>query len=560
MRRNLILFFLCVFAVSAVAADLPRTDHSAALNQAIEKIAAREGEFTNNLRSFSPIVETYIQVMSPDKELGAVPRADHYYLGRMSFRKEMADHSFDETGDRTGFIERIFRPVSKLNPISNKSRFIATGFAQMAVIDADGLSQQHYSFKLIRREFLGEVRCLVFDISPKPKTGRGRFLGRIWVEDQNYNIVRYNGIFVPSHNRYLHFDSWRINMAPGVWLPAYIYTEESEVKLGAFAHAAIKAQTRLWGYKQADTDSESTFTDVVVDPADEVRDQSAPHTSLSPLASERAWELEAENNVIDRLTQAGVLAPSGDVDKILSTVVNNLEITNNLTVEPEVRCRVLLTAPLESFTVGHTIVISRGLLDVLPDEASLAAVLAHELAHIVLGHQLDTKFAFSDRLFFSDIVTFSRLQMTHSAEDDAAADKKSAELLDHSPYKDKLASIGLFLRQFEASRTSLPNLCKAHIGSTLLMDRRNVRLAGIMQSAPTLEPARVEQIAALPLGGRVQIDSWTNAAQLAKNPALAVLSAREKMALEVTPMYPYLTRITSTKKSAAALPTQKESE
>jgi hypothetical protein len=45
---------------------------------------------------------------------------------------------------------------------------------------------------------------------------------------------------------------------------------------------------------------------------------------------------------------------------------------------------VLLTTPLESFVVGRTIILSRGLLDVLPDEATLAAVLAHELAHIVL--------------------------------------------------------------------------------------------------------------------------------------------------------------------------------
>ncbi len=71
--------------------------------------------------------------------------------------------------------------------------------------------------------------------------------------------------------------------------------------------------------------------------------------------------------------------PWASVDKILQTVVNNLIVTNNLEIIPDVRCRVLLTSPLESFTVGHTIVVSRGLLDVLPDEASLAMTLAHEL-------------------------------------------------------------------------------------------------------------------------------------------------------------------------------------
>ena len=82
------------------------------------------------------------------------------------------------------------------------------------------------------------------------------------------------------------------------------------------------------------------------------------------------WERTAEDNALDHLQKVGLLAPQGDVDKILQTVVNNLIITNNLQIIPDVRCRVLLTSPLESFTIGHTIVISRGLLDVLPDEGA----------------------------------------------------------------------------------------------------------------------------------------------------------------------------------------------
>ena len=88
--------------------------------------------------------------------------------------------------------------------------------------------------------------------------------------------------------------------------------------------------------------------------------------------------------------------------KVLETVVNNLEVTNNLDIEPDMRCRVLMTSTLESFVIGHTIVLSRGLIDVLPDEASLAMIIAHELAHIALGHRLDTKYAFNDRMLFED--------------------------------------------------------------------------------------------------------------------------------------------------------------
>ena len=133
------------------------------------------------------------------------------------------------------------------------------------------------------------------------------------------------------------------------------------------------------------------------------------------MAAERAWQRQAEENVLDRLQSAGLMAPVGEVEKVLQTVVDNLIITNNLTLEPEVRCRILLTNPLESFTVGHTIIVSRGLLDVLPDEASLAAVLAHELSHLVLGHELDTKYAFSDRMIFPDDRTLAAHRRDASA-------------------------------------------------------------------------------------------------------------------------------------------------
>jgi len=168
------------------------------------------------------------------------------------------------------------------------------------------------------------------------------------------------------------------------------------------------------------------------------------------------------------------------VDKVLQTVINNLEITNNISVEPEIRCRVLMTSPLESFTIGHTIVISRGLLDTLPDEATLAAVLAHEMAHIVLGHRLDTRYAFNDRMLFSDEQTFHRFDLQRPIADEDAADKKAFELLQSSPYKDKLQTVGLFLRQLEQRKAALPNLIQARLGNTMLEGKSTVRLNGLI--------------------------------------------------------------------------------
>jgi hypothetical protein len=101
-----------------------------------------------------------------------------------------------------------------------KFQYQPLGFSWMIFADRNDFDRQHYDFHYARREFLGDVRCLVFDLTPKKDAGRGRFLGRIWVEDQDFTIVRLNGTYAhPSRNSYyFHMDSWRLNLVPGYWV------------------------------------------------------------------------------------------------------------------------------------------------------------------------------------------------------------------------------------------------------------------------------------------------------------------------------------------------------
>jgi len=422
-------------------------------------------------------------------------------------------------------------------------RFLPLGFAQMVVLDAD-FQKKYYDFTFVRREFLGEVRCLVIDVQPKRDAPPGRFLGRIWVEDQDYNVVRFNGTYspAPKSSYYLHFDSWRLNLRTGAWLPAYVFSEESDMKTNFGKPLRFRAQTRLWGYDLKGLNKNTEFTQILIDSPQSVKDQSDAAADASPLLAQRMWERQAEDNAIDRLQKIGLLAPPGDVDKILLTVVNNLLLTNNIDLGFDIRCRVLLTSPLESFTIGHTIVISRGLLDVLPDEASLAMVLAHETSHIVLGHPFDTKLAFNDRMFFPDQDSFQRMDFKRRSADEEAADVKALELLKNSPYKDKLASAGLFLKALQEYAPALPNLIRPHLGDGLASSK-SIRMSNLLASAPQLEPQRTDQIAALPLGGRIKLDPWTDQVELAKAKPVALNSPHDKMPFAITPFFPYLTRL-----------------
>jgi hypothetical protein len=340
----------------------------------------------------------------------------------------------------------------------------------------------------------------------------------------------------------MHFDSWRQNLRPGgIWLSSMIYSEESDLKsrLGQTLH--YKAQTRLWGYNLKDLRRNSEFTEITVDAPQSVQDQSQKAQDASPIEAQRQWERQAETNVLDRLQQIGLLAPEGEIDKVLLTVVNNMMVTNNIDIQPEIRCRVLMTTPLESFTIGHTIVVSRGMIDVLPDEAALAMILTHELSHIVLGHHLNTKLAFNDRLFFPDERTFERMDFARDRGEEEAADKKAIELLNNSPYKDKLGNAGLFLKAVQARAPALKNLIRAHLGDSLL-NGDATRMSSLMTNSPQFDPKKTDQVAALPLGGRVKIEPWNNQLELIKTKPVAITAASDKMPFEVTPFFPFLTR------------------
>jgi hypothetical protein len=510
----------------------------ASFNEVMDRVIEKEHLFVAQMRHMRPMVETYLQDLKSDSNGNAEPVKDQYFLGRLDMSDGPEDTLF---AGQPGFGRRMAARLTGLYSM----HFLPLGFAQMVVLDTD-FQKKYYNFNFVRREFLGEVRCLVIDVQPKENAPAGRFLGRIWVEDQDYNVVRFNGTYYPHPKTsfYLHFDSWRLNMRPGTWLPAYVYSEETNMKTTMGRNLHFRAQTRLWGYDLKALNKNAEFTQILVDSPQSVKDQSDAAADATPVVAERMWERQAEDNAVERLQKIGLLAPSGEVDKILLTVVNNLLVTNNIDLQSEVRCRVLLTSPLESFTIGHTIVISRGLLDVLPDEASLAMVLAHELSHIVLGHPFDTKLAFNDRLFFPDQDSFQRMDFKRRSADEDAADAKALELLKNSPYKDKLGTAGLFLKALQQNAPELPNLIRPHLGDSVASNK-SIRMSALLSSAPQLEPQRTDQIAALPLGGRIKLDPWTDQVELAKAKPVALASAREKMPFAITPFFPYLTRLST---------------
>lgn len=526
MRRWFSFAAMLLVSVSALGSPSSKSKPE----QSIDRIIANERALSDTMRHYSPMVETYLQRMQPDTALGFVPSEDHYFLGRVQFQQAKEEFFLDKR-----LVEKMAGSFSRLYSLS------PVGFSSMIFVDRVGFDRKNYRFHFMQSEFLGAVRCLLFEVNPN-KDQPTRFKGAIWVEDEGYNIVRFNG----SYGTF-HIDSWRMNLQEGVWLPAVVYSEEFDSNRPQTGNPRLKAQTRLWGYNLGPGGHGSDFTDIVVDP-DAAKD-SSEHPDKSPLDIQRSWQRRAEDNVIIKLQELGLVVPEGEVDNVLQTVVTNLEVTNKIVLDPEIRCRVMPTTPVEVATIGHTILVSRGLLDALPNEAALAAILAHALAHAALGHDLDSSFAFNDRLVVPSLKQLPLFDFKHNAEQEAAADALGVKILASSPYKDQLAEAGLFLKALAKYGHKVPNLIRANLGESLVSEDRISYMSALASAAPALDLENPQQIVALPLGSRVKLDPWAGQLKFVKASPPHIYSAKDKLALEVTPFSPYLVRFADARAS-----------
>ena len=561
------------FAKKKPAQDsLPGRKPNAAQYALIDKAVLREKEVIKTVRERAPLVETYIQNMKPDPVLSQVPVSDQHFLARVDFSKVIND---DEYKNNKGNFQakksryQSFKDsITALTGISNSLHltFHESGFTQMMLMDSNNFDRQHYNFLFVRNDFLGNVPTAVFDVTPaNPRKDFGRFSGRIWIETKGGNVVRFNGDFAGSiltMKEFYHFDSWRTNIQPDLWLPTSFYVEESDPK-STTSTLKFKAINYIWGYslRVPETDAENTSLDVAPGTAQDVSND-AP--DVNPLGAQREWQQQAEDNIITRLFQAGLLDAPSDFDHTLEALAGNILVYNNIQTARPIRVRTLLTQPLESLAVGNTIIVSKGLLDttsvVTADGAqqmgNLNAILAFQLSHIILGHRLDTKFAFNDRLLFPSTSVFERIPMHHTAAENAEAAKKAMQLLGVKELADGQKYFGLYLEQLQQRVKALPALNQPMLGDGLVKSDtdNSFWMAALVSRGVKLDMKDLKQQAAMPLASFLRFDPWTDQLIQMHSTFEPIITDRDKMPFEVTPVYLKLTYFKSAEATPAAAP------
>ena len=519
----------------------------------VDKAIVREAAVVKSVKERVPLVETYIQNMRPDPTMFQVPDSDWHGLARVDFGKVINDESFAkgeaaDSNNKKGKLSGITHALSYITGLSNALhlQYHESGFVQMLLIDSKDFNRQTYTFSFLRRDFLGTIPTWVYDVTPTKKNSRGRFAGRIWVERDTGDIVRFNGDFAGSVEdiaEYYHFDSWRTNVQEGMWLPSAVYCEESDPKSPTHT-LRFKATNYIWGYSLKVPPKESEQASIEFDQSidNQAKEQT---TDMSPLQEQREWVQQAEDNVVERLFTAGLIDAPSPFDQTLADLANNILAYNNIAMPRPIKVRTLLTEPLESVAIGNTILISKSLIDTTAIQSAdgaqqmgnLNSILAFQVAHVILGHRIDTKYAFSDRLMFPSLMAFQRLPMHHTEQDNAEAAKKAMELLSVKELADGPQWFGLYLQQLQSRVKGLKSLTEPQLGDSLLKPDGTFWLQAMVGKAPKLNDKDIKQQAAMPLGAFLKFDAWTDQLLQMHTTYEPLLTQRDKMPFEVTPVY-----------------------
>jgi hypothetical protein len=180
--------------------------------QIIKEFAAKESEFQDALNHYTYRRYARVQTLDDDNKVDG-----EWY--------EVDDVTFDSTGRRTekvvfapgSTLQRVMMSPSDLQDISHGYPFVLT---------TEVIAQ--YDVKFIGRQKVDEVDCYVFEVEPKLiEKNKRYFLGRIWVDATDLQIVVTNGRMVPDDTRKgkedLHppFMTWRAQVDGHYWFPVY---------------------------------------------------------------------------------------------------------------------------------------------------------------------------------------------------------------------------------------------------------------------------------------------------------------------------------------------------
>jgi len=245
---NSVLSFLVLFFVSgphvlgqnsvAPAADMSPAE----VDRILKAFTAKETEFRLALNQYSFKRDAVLQSIG----MGGQVTGEY---------KRVSYFTFDDQGNR---YEKIsFFPMPSFSAVTQEDLDDLGGIQPFA-LEPSKLSK--YDIRYVGKEKIDELNLYVFDVNPKvipdPKKSKERlFVGRVWVEDQDLQIVKTKGKGVPETkiNKFPVVETYREQFGGRYWFPTYSYADEELIfDSGDVLHVRMKVRYSDFAPARAD--------------------------------------------------------------------------------------------------------------------------------------------------------------------------------------------------------------------------------------------------------------------------------------------------------------------
>lgn len=217
---RLLALFAGLYLIGAMPAFSQSLSNSADLSQAevdriINTFTAKESQFRKALNEYSFKRDAILQSVG----MGGQVTGEYH---RVSY------FTFDDSGNR--FEKISFFPMPSFAAVTQEDLNDLGGIQPFALEPA---KIPQYDFRYVGREKIDELNLYVFDVSPKvlpdaKKTRERFFQGRVWVEDQDFQIVKTRGKGLPEtkNNKFPTVETYREQIDGRYWFPTYSYADD----------------------------------------------------------------------------------------------------------------------------------------------------------------------------------------------------------------------------------------------------------------------------------------------------------------------------------------------
>jgi hypothetical protein len=273
LQKIAVLFFIVIAVVPAGFAQSPEQP-SLPVEEIIRRFAEKEKEF-----KIARAIYTYRQDVKV-QELNS----DDRVVGEFNLTSDII---FDPAGKRTEKI--VYAPQNTLKRIGMTAQDMQDlREIQPFVLTSDDI--QKYNLKYGGREKIDEIDCYVFEVSPKKiEKDQRYFEGKIWVDDQDFQIVKTFGKAVPDirgkngeENLFPRFETYREQIDNKYWFPTY--TRAVDTLHFSSGPVRMRQIIKYDKYKKFEADVKLTFGDVL--------DESGKSTGSTVPANKKAPALD----------------------------------------------------------------------------------------------------------------------------------------------------------------------------------------------------------------------------------------------------------------------------